>query len=213
MTETLILYALAELVFSLTPGPAVFLVLSQSIQKGFTAGAAVTIGIILVNMAYFILSAFGVGAALIASPNVFLALKYVGAAYLAWTGVRTLYELFEARNNKVPIDNIKHEQHAKGIREAFIKGMLTQASNVKNIVIFIAIIPQFIDPNQNTMWQFFALGVVSVLVELPVLILYAIMAAALAVTIRSKGFNVYLDGASAFVLIGISGTLVFSSQI
>ena len=213
MAETLILYAFTELVLSLSPGPAVFLVLSQSIHKGFTSGLAVTFGVIVVNILYFALSALGVAAVLLAVPGLFLMLKYIGAAYLAWMGGTTLISVFEASKSGSPNLTDASEYEAKNIPRAFLKGLLMLASNVKNIVVFLAIIPQFIDPLKDAAGQFIALGTVSVLVEMPVLIIYAIIASRMAETVRSRGYSSYLDGLSGLVLIGIAGSLVASSHI
>lgn len=202
MWEALLLYALAEFVFSLTPGPAVFLVITQSIQRGFSAGMSVTFGIVSVNILYFGLSALGVGAALAASPEVFKMLKYAGAAYLAYCALSVLYELYREQ----PIEIPEHKPVIDA-RRTFIQGFLLQASNIKNIVIFVAIIPQFIDPSYNTTIQFVGLGVVSILVETPILIGYTLAAVHIGQMVKSKGYTTYLEVASSMILLGIAGSL------
>lgn len=91
MAEALLLFAITELVLSLSPGPAVLLVLSQSLRGGCRSGTAAAFGIVLVNIVYFILSAIGLGAALIAAPSLFLVIKYAWAVYLCWTAYEIVH--------------------------------------------------------------------------------------------------------------------------
>ncbi len=207
MTQSLLWFALAEFIFCLTPGPAVFLTISQSIRYGLLAGLVVALGVVTTNIFYFILSALGVGAALASSPMAFAVLKYCGAAYLAYTAFDVLRSMW--RSNMAEISNQAPPPpvRSRNLRSGFIQAVLMQAANLKNIVIFIAIIPQFIDPNQSTLLQFAALGTVSVLVELPVLAGYAVLATRRAAFVKNNGYQNYLDGLSAVVLLGIAGTL------
>jgi homoserine/homoserine lactone efflux protein len=206
--ESLALFALAEFIFCLTPGPAVFLTVSQSIRNGLLSGLVVAAGVVTTNIFYFILSAFGVGAALAGSPTIFMVLKYCGAAYLAYTALMTFRDLWRQTNNAGEQNTTYSTIPKRNLRGAFFQALLMQASNLKNLVIFIAIIPQFIDPGQSTIMQFAALGVVSVMVELPVLAGYAALASRFANYIRANGYQNYLDGLSAAVLLAIAGTLV-----
>lgn len=209
MTEALLLFALTELLLSLSPGPAVLLVMSQSLRNGFIAGVAAAMGILLVNVVYFILSAIGIGAALVASPNLFLAIKYAGALYLCWIA----YEIVRGMITSSANDHLlQHPEPSFGsLFSSFSRGLLIQASSGKNIIIFLSIIPQFIDPTKETLFQFVALGCVSVAVELPVLLGYAYITAKLINFVRSGGTSKYLDGLSAAMLVGIAGSLAFTS--
>lgn len=210
MTETLLAFALAELVFSLSPGPAVFLVISRSLRHGFRAGAAAGSGILSVNVVFFALSAIGLGAALVASPTLFLAVKYAGAAYLAWTAWVILRDLRSGAASALPEQATDGRNTRSGWDNSFLAGVITQASSIKNLVIFVAIIPQFIDHTQNVTGQFAALCTVSVLVEAPALLGYAFLAASAARTVGSVRVRHYLDGAAAAILIGIAASIAFS---
>jgi homoserine/homoserine lactone efflux protein len=208
MHDTLLLFALAEFILCLTPGPAVFLTVSQAIKNGFLAGLVVAAGVVTTNIFYFILSAFGVGAALAGSPLLFMFIKYCGAAYLVYIAALTLHEIWKSANSQSSPDVSYSMIPKRNFRRAFTQAVVMQASNMKNIIIFVAIIPQFIDPTTSTPMQFVALGTVSVLVELPVLAAYAGLSSRFAGVIRANGYQNYLDGLSAAVLIAIAGTLV-----
>ncbi len=214
MTSQLLWYALAEFFFSISPGPAVFLVISLALRRGFASGAAAALGIIAVNLLYFALSALGVGAVLVASPRLFLALKIIGAAYLAFTAIGIIRDLWrEAKgqgatppDTATPSDATpRGGMHAA----AFLKGVAIQASSIKNIMLFLAIIPQFIVPEAgHVAFQFMGLAVVSVLVELPILLAYAALAARLGQSVRSARFRRALDAVSAAVLLAIAGSIL-----
>jgi len=210
MLDTLLMFALAELVFSLTPGPAVFLVLSQSIRYGTRSGLAVSTAIIIVNILFFFFSAVGIGAVLVSIPSIFLFIKIIGASYLLWMSAEILYSLKKVESNALSSNQDSKKPY---LFDSFLKGFLMQASNAKNIVIFLAIIPQFINPKEDTFIQFINLGVVSVLVELPVLIFYTILASKYSNVIRSKGYNIYLEIFSAVVLFLIAISLLLQINL
>lgn len=212
MTEALLLFAITELVLSLSPGPAVLLVMSQSLRGGGRAGIAAALGIALVNIFYFILSAIGLGAALVAAPTLFLIIKYAGAVYLCWTAYEIVRGMLNPGNPGAEDLNSQQFGNTKSSLFASMwRGVLIQASSVKNIIIFVSIIPQFIDPSSDTLSQFIALCFVSFIVEFPVLVGYAFVTAQLTTMVKSGKTIKYLDGLSAAMLIGIAGSVAFTT--
>ena len=209
MTEALLLFAITELVLSLSPGPAVLLVMSQSLRGGCRSGVASALGVAVVNIAYFILSAIGLGAALVAAPTLFLMIKYAGAVYLCWTAYEIVRGIIypHSEDQMAGVTN----GTVNSLFSSFSRGILIQASSVKNIIIFVSIIPQFIDPAKETLGQFVALGFVSFIVEFPVLVGYAFITAKLIAVVRSGKTIKYLDGLSAAMLVGIAGSVAFTS--
>lgn len=163
MTAHLLLFAATELLLSATPGPAVLLVVSQGIRRGYRSSTRGAAGILTGNAIYFALSAAGLGALLIASKRVFDVLQIAGALYLLLLGLKMLIK--PARVEERPIEDT-------GDAGSFLQGLLTQLSNPKAIVFFTALLPQFIDPTRPIAIQLLVLGVISIVVELPVLLLY-----------------------------------------
>jgi homoserine/homoserine lactone efflux protein len=168
--KVLLVFAVTEFLLSLTPGPAVFLVVSQGIKVGFKPSVRGTLGILTGNAIYFALSALGLGALLTTSAALFQAIKYIGAAYLVFIGIKMLIsrsEVAQADGQAVPLN--------RSLR-LFWQGLITQLSNPKAIVFFTALLPQFIATNTDMFPQFLLLGVVSIAVEFPVLLAYGWMA-------------------------------------
>jgi homoserine/homoserine lactone efflux protein len=159
----LFLFAVTEVLLAFSPGPAVFLVVSEGMRGGFRNAARAAIGTLTGNAVYFVASAAGIGALLLSSPRAFRVITWFGAAYLALIGLKMLF----APAAPVAAD----ETPAPGLRP-WRKGVLTQLANPKAIVFFTALLPQFIDPHLPMAPQFLILGVISISLELPVLLLY-----------------------------------------
>jgi threonine/homoserine/homoserine lactone efflux protein len=164
--EAWLLFCATELVLSLTPGPAVLLVVSLGMTRGARIGVRASCGILAANAVYFAVSATGLGALLLASWNVFFAVKWLGAAYLAWSGTGMLLRRPD------PAGPLRVPVRGNGFR----LGFLMHASNPKLLVYFVAILPQFIDPAGPLGLQIAILAATSMALELAILVGYALLA-------------------------------------
>jgi homoserine/homoserine lactone efflux protein len=172
----LLVFSVAELLLCLTPGPAVLLVISQSMKAGVKSSMRGMLGIITGNSIYFAMSAFGVGAMLMASATLFEIIKWIGAAYLVVVGVSML--ISKGASHEAEQDQLQSRRSLK----LFSQGLITQLSNPKAIVFFTALLPQFVSPDRDVFGQFLVLGIISIAVEFPVLFTYAWLAE------QGKGF-------------------------
>ncbi len=163
-----LIFAITDFFISMTPGPAVFLVISQGMKFGGRASLKGILGILTANSFYFALSAAGLSALLIASAQLFLIIKWAGAIYLVFLGFKLLLSKGEQLG--------AGEQPAVNSRRLYTQGLITQLSNPKAIIFFTALLPQFITVNEQATLQFFILGVISILVETPVLVVYGWLA-------------------------------------
>lgn len=163
--ETWILFCGAVTVLCIMPGPAVLCVVSAALARGPRHGFSASLGILAANTAYFALSAAGLGAVLLASRKVFVAIKWIGALYIIYIGVRML---FARRSPPTTID----PPTAPAARKAFWNACLIQIANPNAIVFFTAFIPQFINPDGPIALQIFILAATTVVVELVVLSVY-----------------------------------------
>lgn len=163
--ETWLLFCATETVLCFIPGPAVLCVVSAALGRGARQGFNASLGILAANTAYFALSATGLGAVLLASRTVFVAIKWIGAAYLVYLGVRMMF----VRAGATPFVEAAEPPNARG---AFWNGFVVQAANPKALIFFTALLPQFIDPDAAVAPQIGILAASSVAIELGVLSIY-----------------------------------------
>jgi threonine/homoserine/homoserine lactone efflux protein len=148
------LFLLAALIIAAVPGPGIFYVAARTLSGGRTAGVASTFGTALGGLVHIIAGGLGVSAIILASAQLFTALKLFGALYLIWLGIRTVMEA--AHPLLEPVGPI-------GAKRAFREGVLVEALNPKTAAFFLAFIPQFIEPTAGyAALQFMSLGLISV---------------------------------------------------
>jgi homoserine/homoserine lactone efflux protein len=197
---TLAAFALLELTLCLIPGPAVLLTVSCALRRGVRSGLAAASGILAGNALYFVLSGLGIVALLLASYQVFTVLKWSGALYLAFLGLRALF----ARQGITPDLSAPREgEHAR----SFTSGFVTQVSNPKAIVFFVAILPQFIDPRGSLPFQLAVLTATSILIELAVLSSYTFGADRLRRSHVAERASLWIERAGGVVLIWIAARI------
>lgn len=222
--ETLALFALTEFLLSLTPGPAVLLVIGLSMRQGFHIGFMATLGILATNALFFTLSALGVGALILASATLFTVLKWIGAAYLVYLGIGMIAPLAKRlwvergrseRASGSGLDLNEARQAAprsvQSPTRSFWQGFSLQASNPKNLAFFVAILPQFVSPNGDVALQMLAFGLVSVVLELPILVAYGAASAVSARVMRERVIE-WIEGIGGGILIGLGGALATSQR-
>jgi homoserine/homoserine lactone efflux protein len=168
--ELWLAFCATETLLCFTPGPAVLFVVSVAMARGAHGGLAGALGILAGNTFYFALSATGIAAVILASHRLFGVLKWAGAAYLVWVGLRMLVS-----RSGAPVDVAPQP-----IRRSFARGFVVQASNPKALVFFVALVPQFIDPNAALGHQVMILGASSLVIELFALSIYV------ALTVRAR---------------------------
>jgi len=187
------LFVVTESLLCLTPGPAVLLVVAQALGRGAAASVWTTLGILTGNALYFALSATGLGALLLASYELFSLVRWLGAAYLIWLGVRTLL--------RRPITRSTAPMAAAGRWRTFANGFVLQAANPKALLFFVALLPQFIEPGGHVAGQVLVLAVTSVVIELVILLAYGAAAGPLHALTASPRFARLADGLAGTMLV------------
>jgi len=167
------LYIAAALLLAVTPGPGIFYVAARSLAGGRAEGIASSFGTALGGLVHVVAGALGVSAIVLASTELFMVLKLLGAAYLVWLGLRTI---MDARRSTGP-DMGGVSAPAMGTRRAFREGVVVEALNPKTAAFFLAFIPQFLDPSAGAVaLPFILLGCISVALNTLVDIVVAISA-------------------------------------
>jgi threonine/homoserine/homoserine lactone efflux protein len=170
------------------------------LRRGARGGFAALSGIIAGNTLYFVLSAAGVVALVQASYAAFTVLKYAGAAYLAYLGIRSLLA------REAEADPSAAIAPGEG-RRAFSAGFVTQVSNPKAIVFFVAILPQFVDAHGNLALQIAILTVVSQSIEAVVLGAYVAGAARLRRMPIASRASLWFERAGGGILLAIAARI------
>lgn len=165
------LFILSALVLLLTPGPAVLYIITRSVDQGRRAGLASVLGVELGNSAHVVAATLGLSAILLASATAFSIVKYAGAAYLVYLGIRAL--LRPATLKAVP------PGAPKNLSRAFVQGVVVATLNPKTALFFLAFLPQFADVSKGSInMQFFFLGFLFVAMAVITDGLYALLSGA-----------------------------------
>lgn len=189
------LFATTETVLCLTPGPAVLYVLSSALHGGARKSTASSAGILAATTIYFVLSATGVGALLLASYNLFFAVKWIGAAYLIILGLRALFGHSQVlAAEAVPV--------AKRPWRLFADGVVVQMSNPTALIFFTALLPQFLNPHSPVAPQVLILALTSVVIEFSVLTGYGIAAARASRLARQPRYATWTNRVAGGLLVG-----------
>src|SRR5712672_2219262 len=151
-----LLFLAAAFLLAVTPGPGIFYVLARSLAGGRREGILSSFGTFVGGLFHVLAAALGISAILAASAVAFHTVKYAGAAYLVWLGIR----MIRARNAEMPA------QTAAPAQGSFRQGILTEALNPKTALFFLSFIPQFIVAGRGHVFlQFIVLGTISVLLN------------------------------------------------
>lgn len=147
------LFIATAIVLILTPGQDTFFILGRSLAGGRTEGLMAALGITAGSVIHTILAALGLSALLATSPYAFMVVKFAGAAYLIFIGVKALF----SRAAKLP--GADEAARGDGGWSAFRQGIISNILNPKVALFFLALMPQFIDAaSTNKVGAFLALG-------------------------------------------------------
>jgi threonine/homoserine/homoserine lactone efflux protein len=166
---TLLLFAVATFLLTVSPGPGVLYVTARSIAQGRLAGFVSAFGIESGEVIWLVATATGVAALLEASEQALGFLRFAGAAYLIYLGVQRWRE----------VDHIETPTRAI-LPKLYAQGVVTQVVNPKVAVFFVAFLPQFLDPSRPLALQMAALGVVYIAIAIGVDTAYVLTSSAVA---------------------------------
>jgi threonine/homoserine/homoserine lactone efflux protein len=163
-------FALVSFGMVLTPGPNMIYLISRSIAQGSSAGMVSLGGVALGFVFYMLCAAFGITALLLAVPYAYDALRLGGALYLLWLAWQVLKP-----NGRSPFQ--VRELAVDGPRKLFAMGFLTNLLNPKIAMLYLALLPQFIDPaDGSVLMQSIVFGTVQIVISVSVHVLIALTA-------------------------------------
>ena len=195
--DTYWLYLLTEAALSLSPGPAVMLVIAYGLTHGARRSLFAAFGVLTANAIYFAVSATALGAVLVASKPFFVTVKWLGALYLVYIGVSAIL------GRASPITASNAATSDRSARSIYLSGLTLQLANPKTLIFFVAILPQFVDPTLPVGAQMIWLAIGSIGPELVILGGYGYLA--------SRAADVAADPRYARITDRVAGVLVLGA--
>jgi homoserine/homoserine lactone efflux protein len=171
--KTWLLFLVMETALSLSPGPAVFYVVSQGVRGALRRTLPAAAGILSANGIYFALSATSLGAIIAASARFFTIAKWIGAAYLIYLGIKALRS---AQSTQAVSLGGTAAGSGGDLRGVYLGALTLQLANPKALLFFLALLPQFIDPQKPIVPQMLILAATSMVPEFCILTGYGWLA-------------------------------------
>jgi threonine/homoserine/homoserine lactone efflux protein len=198
--STVALFCVAALALAVVPGPAVLYIVAQSVDQGRFAGFVSALGIGVGGLVHVLAATIGLSSLLASSATAFTIVKYAGAAYLLFLGIRRLLTRETAEDDIV--------RAPRSRRRLFVDGVVVNVLNPKTALFFIAFLPQFVDPDAGAATlQIFALGLIFVVIALGSDSLWAITAGTLGGWLKQSpayfAVRRWVTG-TVFVVLGLS---------
>lgn len=205
---TFSLFLLTALGLLFIPGPAVLFIMTRSVDDGRRVGAISALGIGTADLIHTTAATFGLSALLMTSALAFSVVKYLGAVYLIYLGIRTFVRRDEPAQTK--------RTEPKNLTGMFFQGMVVELLNPKTALFFLAFLPQFVDPARGTVTlQFLLFGSLFAVLGLCSLTFYGLLAGTIATllkrNIRFQRIQRYVTG-SIYIALGLTAAFVGSEK-
>lgn len=202
MDATLVAFAGISILLAVTPGPDMAVVTRNALAHGRRGVFMTTTGIALALSIWVTATAFGVSALLRASAELLLVLKLVGAAYLAYLGVRTLIDSWRNHDDLLAAAPRPAPAHA-----IFRQGFISAITNPKLGVFFVTFLPQFVLPGQQVLPRLLELGLVFALIGWTWMNVYGLLVTRLREFITSPRVRGWMERVTGVVLLGFGARL------
>jgi threonine/homoserine/homoserine lactone efflux protein len=191
------LFLATATLLAISPGPGMLYVLARSLAGGRREGVLSSLGTFLGGLVHVIAAALGLSLVLATSAIAFAVVKYAGAAYLMYLGLRMVLNARHETDFHLPA--------ATSGRGAFWQGVITEALNPKTALFFLAFIPQFVSRSHGRVfWQFLLLGTISVILNTVCDLIVVLMASPIGSRLRSSvSLRRRQRAASGLTLIGL----------
>lgn len=207
-----VLFAPVAVLIALSPGPNNFCALNHGIRYGIRAAVIGTTGRAVAYTCFLTVSAIGLGAMLLASETAFTLIKWIGAGYLIYLGIRSwrsrVFSGLELPGNP-PVQAMPPAMpYLNLVMQEFWVGI----SNPKAILLFAAVFPQFIKPGQPTTEQFVYLGAIYLLAEYAASFVYAFFGLRIRRWVRTTRGAIRLNKATGALFAGAGGLLLTATH-
>src|SRR5260370_24230557 len=196
----------AALVLLLVPGPAVLYIIARSVEQGRFAGFISDLGIQTATLVHAFAAALGISALLASSAMAFSVVKYAGADYLIWLGIKKIF----ARGEAAATGALVRRKHTRLFRDGFVVNLL----NPKAALFFFALLPQFVDVSRGHVpMQILFLGLLFAVLGLVTDGCYALVAGTAGHWLKhSRAFLTFERSISGTLFIGLGLTAAFAGN-
>jgi threonine/homoserine/homoserine lactone efflux protein len=203
----LILFVAASLAVIITPGQDLLLVMSRAVSQGSRAGVITASGVSFGLLGHSILAALGLGALILASKTLFTCIKFVGAGYLFYLGIRLMFK----RSQHIKLGHVPKISPVR----LFLTGAFSNISNPHVTIFYLAFLPQFISGNaQNPTLDVFVLGVSFALLTFIIKGPVGFFAGTLSLWLRSHPLILkWIENTSGTILIGLGIKLILAKRL
>jgi threonine/homoserine/homoserine lactone efflux protein len=207
----LLIFLTAALLLAIAPGPGMLYVLARSLAGGRCEGLLSALGTFAGGMVHVVAAAAGISIILARSAVAFSTVKYLGAAYLCFLGVRMI---LQSRRDDATTDDQLSVAKLEKARNPFWQGVLTEVLNPKTALFFLSFIPQFVNRSSGHVFlQFVLLGTFSVTLNTTADIVVTLLAGPLGKRIRSSArFRRRQRALTGAVMIGLGTYLAFGDS-
>ena len=204
--ETIIVFMAAAFALNVTPGPSILYVMSRSVGQGRTAALVSALGLGTGSLIHAGAAALGLSVILAYSPLAYTVVKYLGAGYLVYLGVRILL----VRDRQLSATVLARVS----LTRVFWQGVVTELLNPKIVLFFVSFLPQFVDPARGSVaGQTLFLGLLFHVTGVPINMLVAVVGGAMASWLsQNPVFARVRDGLAGAVLIGLGVRLALSER-
>ena len=201
--ENWLAYTFVTATFLLIPGPTILMVISYSLIRGRQAVFALLLGVGLADIVAMILSFIGVGLLLQTVTIAFQFLKWIGAAYLIWLGIRMWRSASESMELSAITDN-------KVWHAIMANAFVITALNPKSIVFFLAFLPQFINSEKPFITQSLILGSTFLVLAIISVLFYSMLASFTGQQMQLSLIHRWTNRIGGSLLIGAGGMIAFN---
>ena len=201
----LLAFAIAAIVLAITPGPGIAYVIARTVAGGRKEGLASCLGTGIGGMVHVVAAALGISLVIAESALAFSLVKYVGAAYLIYLGIRMLLR----RSHELEAATVSPQ----GTRRAFFEGIMVETLNVKTALFFLAFLPQFVTQGEPLVPQLVLLGSICVTLKTAVDVVAVFAADRLLQSKTARATRArFLTKVSGVTMLGLGAYLAMASR-
>ncbi|WP_072682398.1 LysE family translocator [Arcobacter sp. LA11] len=202
-----LLYILTVFIASIIPGPSMLLALTHGLKYGTKISIATAIGNTTASMIQASIAVTGLGIVLTTSTTLFMIIKYAGAIYLIYLGIKLFKTPFNIDNEK---EKLKKEDVK--LRKLFTEAFIVAASNPKALVFFTALFPQFISEGQNNILHYSLLVIILGVIAFVCMMIYTISANLIKELFNKSSLSKYFGKVVGSLFISLGAGLAFAKK-